>query len=153
MKKIITLFLPLFILILLSGCAIVESPEEKQKTQDLINRVQNSKITLIDVHHDHCEPCKAIEPIIDKLEKEYSSNPSIAFLKYDLSNPFKSDKSMKIAKELGIENLYKSQRYTGVVLVLDSKTKEVLETIVAEPNEEVYIQAIESRIGKKESGT
>lgn len=153
MKKIITLFLPLFFLILFSGCAVIESPEEKQKTQDLINRAQNSKITLIDVHHDHCEPCKVIKPLFEKLEEKYSSNPDIAFLSYDLSNPFKSAKSMNIAKKLGLEKLYKSQRYTGVVLVIDSKTNELLETIVAEPDEQIYIEAIESRIGKKESGT
>ncbi len=154
MNKLAHIVVSIFLLgFLFSGCAMVESPEEKQKTQDLINRVQNSKITLIDVNHDHCEPCKAIQPIVDKLEREYSSNPDIAFLKYDLSNPFKSAKSMKIAKELGIEKLYKAQRYTGVVLVIDSQTKEVLETIVAEPDEEIYIEAIESRIGKKESGT
>lgn len=138
---------------LFSGCAIVESPEEKQKTQDLINRVQNSKITLIDVHQDQCEPCKVIKPIFEMLEEKYSSNPDIAFLSYDLSNPFKSAKSMSIAKKLGLEKLYKSQRYTGVVLVIDSKTNELLETIVAEPDEQIYIEAIESRIGKKESGT
>lgn len=138
---------------LFSGCALVESPEEKQKTQELINKVQKSKITLIDIHHDHCEPCKAINPIIESLEEKYASNPDVAFLKYDLSNPFKSAKSMKIAKELNLEKLYKAQKYTGVVLVIDSQTKDVLETIVAEPDKQIYIEAIESRIGKKANET
>lgn len=154
MNKLAHIVVSIFLLgFLFSGCAMVESPEEKQKTQDLINKVKNSKITLIDVHHDHCEPCKAIQPIVDELEQEYSSNPDIAFLKYDLSNPFKSAKSMNIAKELGLEKLYKSQRYTGVVLIIDSKTNELLETIVAEHDKNIYLEAIESRIGKKESGT
>ena len=60
---------------------------------------------------------------------------------------------MRIAKELGLEKLYKAQRYTGVVLIIDSKTKDILETIVAEPDKSIYVEAIESRIGKKENET
>ena len=149
MRKLIQLVASMFLIsYLFSGCSVVESPEEKQKSQELIQKVQNSKITLIDVHHDNCEPCKVIKPIIEKLEEKYASNPNIAFLKYDLSSPFKNYKSMKIAKELGLEKLYKSQRYTGVVLIIDSQTKEVLENIIAEPDEKIYTEAIESRIGK-----
>jgi thiol-disulfide isomerase/thioredoxin len=148
MNKYILTFFCIAISIIISGCSVVESPEQKQKTQELIEKARSSKVTVVDIHHDGCEPCKFIKPIFQKLESKYDSNKDIAFLTYDLSNPFKASKSIKIAKELGLEKIYKAQRYTGVVLILDTKTKVVLDTLIAEDNEQKYIDAIESQIGK-----
>lgn len=150
MNKYILTFLSIAIFVMISGCSVVESPEQKLKTQELIQRAKNSKITIIDIHHDGCEPCKFIKPIFQKLESKYESNKDLVFLTYDLSNPFKASKSIKIAQELGLEKIYKAQRYTGVVLILDTKTKEVLDTLIAEDNEEKYIDAIESKVGKND---
>ncbi len=154
MKKVTQILISLLITVItLTGCSIVETSEEKQKTAELISKAKSAKYLVVDIHHDHCEPCKIIKPIIEKLETKYADNPEIVFLKYDLSNPFKSMRSMKTAKELGLENIYKAQRYTGVVLFIDGSSKEVTETLVADPEEENYVNLIESKLVKKDSGT
>ena len=141
------LILPLLIVMLLTGCSLtgVEkvSPEQIQKiTQD----VNNSKLIILDVYHNRCESCKLIEPIIEKLKSSYAQDPNIVFLKYDLSNPFTIYNSRKIAKEIGLERIYKSQRYSGVVLLIDSNSRQVTDTLIGEYNIEKYTGAIEKRL-------
>ena len=119
------------------------SHEEQQK---IINQVKNSKIILLDVYHNRCESCKLIEPVVKQLKEQYSQNPDISFLKYDLSNPFTIYDSRKLAKNLGLEEIYKSQKYSGVILFIDSKTKEVLDTLIGEYNLSKYNEIIEKRL-------
>ena len=145
-KKFLLALCSLLLASFISGC----SNPEVQKAEDikLTNKAQNSKIIVLDVYHNRCESCKQIEPVMKQLEENYSQNPDIAFLKYDLSNPFTIFRSRKIAKQLGLEDIYKLQRYSGVVLVIDTKSKQVLETLIAEYNIEKYNEVIEKTINQ-----
>ena len=147
-KVLLTLCIIIFCLPILTSCSSLNtnSKAEIEEFQNTINKAQNSKIIVLDVYHNRCESCKEIEPTIEKLKEEYSTNNSVVFLKYDLSNPFTLFKSRRIAKPLGIEEIYKSQRFSGVVLIIDPKSKQVLETIIAEPNIDKYRQIIEARL-------
>ena len=78
------------------------------------------------------------------MKEKYIQNQDLCFLKYDLSNPFTILDSLKIAKKLGVQDIYKAQRFSGVVLIIDSKEKKVLSTLVAEYNLDTYVDAIES---------
>lgn len=139
----------LFTSLLITSCSNpVLQKQEKEQTQKLINQVQNSKLIILDIYHNRCESCKFIEPVIEELQANYSKNPNISFLRYDLSNSFTIFKSRKIAKEIGIENIYKTQRYSGVVLLIDTKDKQVLDTLIAEYNIERYNQIIEKRLNE-----
>lgn len=133
-----------FFLLLLYGCSSTNLSQED--TQKIINQVKNSKLIILDVYHDRCESCKYIEPVIEKLQSENSMNSDLAFLKYDLSNPFTIYRSRKIAKLLGLENIYKLQRYSGVVLIVDSKRKLVLDTLISEYNIDKYNEVIKERL-------
>ncbi|MBI2996379.1 MAG: hypothetical protein HYY52_06710 [Candidatus Melainabacteria bacterium] len=136
MKSFISLLLILF----LSGCSIQQLTQEE--IQKIVTKVQNSKIIVLNVYHDRCESCKNIEPIIKELESDFSNNPSIAFLRYDLSNPFSIYNSRKIAKLVGLEDIYKAQRFSGIVLIVDTKSKQVLETLIAEYNKQKYVDLL-----------
>ena len=146
--KIQSFLLSLLLIVLLCGCSVlnIESTAEKENIQKIVNKVNNSKLILLDVYQDRCETCKFIEPAFRKLESDYSQNPDIAFLKYDLSNPFTNIRSMRIAKALGLEQIYKSQRYTGIVVFIDSKTKQVFDNLIGESNIEIYNKVIEERL-------
>ena len=128
----------------LSGCSNLKV--QKAEDLEIINKAQNSKLIVLDIYHNRCESCKYIEPVIEKLKSDYSNNPSIAFLKYDLSNPITIFRSRKIAKKLGLENIYKSQRFSGVVIFITTQTKEVSDTLIAEYNIEKYKPVIEKII-------
>lgn len=138
----------LLLAIVICGCSnlTVQKTAEREETQKIINRVTNSKLIILDVYHNRCESCKSIEPIIEKLQADYSQNGNIAFLKYDLSNLFTIFKSRKLAKALGLENIYKSQKYSGIVLFIDTQSKQVSEILIGEYNIDRYNEVIKKRL-------
>lgn len=151
MKRILLLISIFILSISLSGCSFIGFKKiSKEEIQSIVNKAQTSKIIILDVYHKHCESCKYIEPVIKKLESDYSQNPAVVFLKYDLSNPFTSSNSRAVAKALGIENIYKSQRFSGIVLVINTQSKKVLDTLVAEYNIDTYLKVIEKRLKENE---
>ncbi|GEM_PF-3447546 len=152
MKRILFLISVFILSMSLSGCSIIGFKKiSEEEIQNIVKRVQTSKIIILDVYHKHCESCKHIEPVIKKLESDYSQNPDVVFLKHDLSNPFTSRNSRAVGKALGIENIYKSQRFSGIVLVINTQSKKVLDTLVAEYNIDTYIKVIEKRLKDNES--
>lgn len=142
-KIIICLF---FVIFLLNACSLNIPQISKEELQKTVEEVQSSKLIILDVYHNRCESCKFIDPVIEKLKTENAQNKDIVFLKYNLSNPFTASNSRKIAKALGLESIYKEQRYSGVVLIIDSQTKQVLDTLIAEYNIEKYNEVIAKRL-------
>ena len=136
----------ILVILLLNSCSFNIPQISQEELQKTVEKVQSSKITILDVYHNRCESCQLIDPVIEKLKTNYAENSNISFLKYDLSNPFTASNSRKIAKVLGLENIYKEQRYSGVVLIIDSHTKQVLDTLIAEYNIEKYNEVITKRL-------
>lgn len=136
-----------FVIFLLNGCSLNMPQISKEELQKTVEKVQSSKIIVLDVYHNRCESCKSIEPVIEKLKTNYSNNSDVSFLKYDLSNPLTTMQSRKIAKALGLKKIYKEQRYSGVVLIIDTMSKKVLDTLIAEYNIEKYNEVISKRLG------
>lgn len=116
---------------------------EREEIQKIINKVNDSKIIVLDIYHDRCKSCKYIEPIIKQLQTKYAGNTKLVFLKYDLSNFFTIYKSIKLAKKIGLEDIYKSQRYSGAVLIINTETKQVLDKLIGEYNLNKYLEKIE----------
>ena len=135
-----------YLALILNGCSINIPTVSQEELQKLVIKVQSSKLIILDIYHNRCESCKKIEPIIEKLKTIYSSDENIVFLKYDLSNPFTIYSSRRLAKQLGLEGIYKPQRFSGVVLIIDTQKKLVLDTLTAEYNLNKYNEVIEERL-------
>ncbi len=146
MKKIILILIIILSALHLNGCSLVGKRLSEEEIQKTITKAQYSKLIVVDIYHTRCETCKLVEPVITSLKEYYKNNNDIAFVKYDLSNPFTLLDSMKIAKALGLESIYKAQRYSGVILIVDAKSKKVVDTIVAEPDVGVYASIINKRL-------
>ena len=143
----------LFLSFFLLGCSFAPGQKlSKAEMQELVARAQQSKLIILDVYHNRCESCKHIEPVFEQLKEKYSTNKDITFLKYDLSNPFTILDSLKIAKALGIQDIYKAQRFSGIVLLIDPKEKKVIDTLIAEYNFDKYINVIESLLKEAPKG-
>lgn len=147
MQNIKIIVCSFFVIFLLTGCLLNMPQISKEELQKTVEKVQSSKIIVLDVYHNRCESCKSIEPVIEKLKMNYSNNSNVSFLKYDLSNPFTTMRSRKIAKALRLKKIYKEQRYSGVVLIIDTMSKQVLDTLIAEYNIEKYNEVISRRLG------
>ena len=135
-------------LIFLTGCSFIGIKRlSEEEIQKIITKGLHSKLIVVNIYHTRCETCQLIEPTVKNIENYYKENNDIVFVKYDLSNPFTLLDSMKIAKALGLETIYKAQRYSGVVLIIDAKSKKVLDTIVAETDINKYTSVIKKRLG------
>lgn len=146
--KIQSYILGLVFIVLLSGCSNlgVQTKVEKENLENIVIKAKNSKLIVLDVYHNRCETCKFIEPVFEKLKSNYSQNPEVAFLKYDLSNPFTVFKSKEIAKALDIENIYRQQRYSGIVIFIDSRTKQIIGNLIGEDRIQKYREIIENKL-------
>ncbi|MFP4557574.1 MAG: hypothetical protein ACLFNU_11960 [Bacteroidales bacterium] len=51
------------------------------------------------------------------------------FYQFDLTNKETKEKSSELAKKLGLEKIYNDNQETGFILVIDTKTNKVLETL------------------------
>ena len=148
-KKVLLITYSLsLITFLLCGCSSfgIQSESEKANIQEIVDKATNSKLIVLDIYHDQCGTCQLIEPVFEKLQSDYSQNSDIVFLKYDLSNPFTYLKSRRIAKAVGVEEIYKAQRYSGIVLFIDSKTKQVVDSLIGETNIEKYNKIIKEKL-------
>ena len=126
-------FLTILAIMLAFGCTNLNVQRlSNEEIESAINKAKSSKLIVLDVYHNRCETCKHIEPVIEKLKVKYSENDKVSFFKYDLSNPFTINDSMKIAKALGLEKIYGSQRYSGIVLFIDRTTGTVIKDLIAE---------------------
>ena len=148
LTKIQSFILSLLFIVSFCGCSSlnIQSASEKENIQEIVDKVANSKLIILNIYHDQCETCKVIEPVFEKLQANYSQNPDIVFLKDDLSNPLTFLKSRNIAKAVGVEEIYKAQRYSGIVLFIDSKTKKVIDSLIGESNIEKYNKIIQERL-------
>lgn len=150
MKKIIVCLL--LIILTNTGCSFLGYKKlSEEELKNIETKIESSKILILDVYHKNCESCKYIEPVIEDLKIRYSNNSQIAFLKYDLTNPFTILDSRQIAKVLGLEKIYMVQRFSGVVHIISSKDKMILDSLIAEYNINKYINLIERRL--KENAT
>ena len=149
MQNIKNVIYSLFFIIILGGCSFNIPQTSKEEMQKIITRVNSSKLIILDVYHNQCSDCKLIEPVIEKLKSDYTDSSEISFLRYDLSTPFTIFKSKQIAKALGLEHIYNLQKYSGVVLIIDTQKKHVLDTLIAEHNLNKYNEVIEERLREK----
>ena len=140
-------FLTILTIILIFGCTNPNVQRlSNEEIENAISKAKSSKLIVLDVYHNRCETCKHIEPVIEELKVKYFENDKVSFFKYDLSNPFTINDSMKIAKALGLEKIYGSQRYSGIVIFINTETKQVIKDLIAEYNPDKYIEVIENNI-------
>ena len=148
MQNIKNVIYSLSFIIFLCGCSFNIPQISEEDIQKIVTKVNNSRLIILDVYHNNCSDCKLIEPVIKKLENDYSINKDIAFLKYDLSSPVTIFKSKQIAKALGLEHIYNLQKYSGVVLFIDSKKKHVMDTLITVYDEKKYNEVIKQRLSE-----
>lgn len=70
-----------------------------------------------------CGDSKSMTPKFKELKKELAGK-KVGFVKFDLSTNESKEKTLDLAKKLGLSNLLASKKGTGFVVLVDAKTKE-----------------------------
>jgi len=98
-------------------------------------------------HADWCGKCKQMEPSAMKTMASYARNKDVKFVKFDLTSDSTKAQSAKLAARNGITPVWNSYQKTGMVLLVDGKTRRVVDTIVSTDSHKDMKRKIEAAKG------
>jgi thiol-disulfide isomerase/thioredoxin len=100
--------------------ALQVSPVGAEKMQ------QSPKVIAAVFHADWCPGCKKMGPDVMKTMASYKNNRAVKFVMFNLTDDKTKTASQKLAKRNGIAHVWKSHQKTGMVLLIDGKTRRVV---------------------------
>ncbi|NQW35640.1 MAG: thioredoxin family protein [Flavobacteriales bacterium] len=104
--------------------------------------IESPKLFLVKFHADWCRNCRAMGPVFEDLKNKMDGS-NVLFVKLDFTNNQTKHQANMLGDGLGIGAVLKAnQRRTGFVLVIDAKTKKVLQKLTKD--DDVYM--MESKI-------
>ncbi len=103
--------------------------EESEITLDALSQPERFRLIAVKIHADPCGRCKRIAPVFADLQNEFSDD-SVLFLTFDLTTEGSRRQAEFLSKIIGIEEIFKKQRYTGVIVVAtpDGEVREVVDS-------------------------
>lgn len=106
------------------------------------NEIESPKLMIVKFHADWCRICKAMGPVFEDLQNKMD-NENILFVKLDFTNNQTKHQANMLGTSLGITPVLKTNyRRTGFILIIDPKTKKVLQKLTKD--DDVY--AMEAKI-------
>ncbi len=99
------------------------------------------KVYVVKIHADWCGSCRATESVWERVRKELGNRATV--VKLDVSDRVEYEKSIAEARRLGIEEFFQEYRgKTGVVAILDCRTREPVAVLNGERNFDEYVKAV-----------
>jgi len=109
-----------------------------QKTKE----IASPQLLVVKFHADWCRICRAMGPVFENLQNKMDGD-NVLFVKLDFTNNQTKHQAQMLGDALGIAHiLKKNYRRTGFMLIIDPKTKKVLQKLTKE--DDVY--AMEAKI-------
>lgn len=92
---------------------------------------------VVKVHADWCGSCTALTPVLEEVRASLADKP-VLFLELDVTDAKRTSQARLLAAALGIEEPFKANNKTGLVLLIDPAKKAVVETLTRKnPAEEM----------------
>ena len=88
------------------------------------NADETPKVMVVKVHADWCGSCRVIAPTYEALKSSLASEP-VEFIVFDRTNRQTKKATKALAKEWDLYKVYKKNRKTGKVLVVNPISKKV----------------------------
>jgi len=136
MKRLVQIF-ALAILVLFSYQPMAHAQSATQADSDL-------KVIGVKMWASWCGKCKQLDPKLSNVKPQFEGQP-ILFTQFDMTNDFTISQSKKMAKLLGLSDLFQKHKgSTGYMVLLDAQTHKVLTTLKHNQSEQELKQQIGS---------
>jgi len=86
-------------------------------------------------------------PIFKEFKKSYEKKP-VLFVKLDFTNKKTSDKAVVLAKQLGVNNILEINTATATMMLVDAKTRKVVDKLDLRYTKEEMRQRIDTALKK-----
>ena len=125
--------------LLLTGSALASYAQDTM----MMDKPNPKNPTVAIIRADWCEYCKALEPTMMGLMKDYSGK--LNFVMYDVTNKETSAKAATMAKSLGLSSFFKANKgKTSTVAVFKNKKQQFKTT--NNQNRSAYVTAFDKAI-------
>lgn len=88
--------------------------------------ISQPKLIALKFHADWCGSCKVMGPVFEDLSNKLDGQP-VLFYKLDFTNNTTKHQSVMMASALGLGEVLKENHGTGFILLIDTKSKKVLQ--------------------------
>ena len=97
------------------------------------------------VHADWCGSCTALVPILEEVRAEVADEP-VLFVQLDVTDSTRTAQARLLAAALGVEDHFKANNKTGLVLLIDAQDHTLLETVTRQNSAAEIVGKIETHL-------
>ena len=96
--------------------------------------VDAPKIIAVKFHADWCGYCKAMGPVFEELQAKFDREP-VLYVEFDQTRDFDRKQSRYMAHAMGLDSVWNEHGgKTGFILLIDTKTREVMQKLTHDQN-------------------
>ncbi len=92
--------------------------------------VVKPKLIALKFHADWCGSCKAMGPVFSDLQNKLDGKP-VLFYQLDFTNNTTKHQAYLMASALDVDSVVNENPGTGFILLIDAKSKKVLQSILS----------------------
>jgi len=138
--KPITLFL--LASVLASALALGEASAE------CCDAEMGPRLIAVKFHADWCGFCKAMGPVFSELQQKHEELP-VLYVELDQTTKSRKRQAAFLAKVMGMDQVWKEHGgKTGFILLIDAKTKRVVEKLTKDQNLKQMGASLQKAVGK-----
>ncbi len=107
--------------------------------------VVKPKLIALKFHADWCGSCKAMGPVFSDLQNKLDGKP-VLFYQLDFTNNTTKHQAYLMASALDVDSVVKANPGTGFILLIDAKSKKVLQKFTKEDDLKTIVTAIGNKL-------
>lgn len=100
---------------------------------------------VVKVHADWCGSCKALVPILKEVQAEVADRP-VLFVELDVTDSALTAQARLLAAALDVEDHFKANNKTGLVLLINARDHTLLETVTKQNSAAEIVGKIEAHL-------
>ena len=100
---------------------------------------------VVKVHADWCGSCTALVPILQEVQAGVADQP-VLFVQLDVTDSTLTSQARLLAAALDVEDLFKANNKTGLVLLINAQDHTLLETVTKQNTAAEIVGKIETHL-------